>query len=58
MILCLYADEAVSIEALQGAPETDVLVHNLSPEKLSAALWFSTALAEEVGKTDGNNIKQ
>jgi len=30
----------------------------LTPEKLSVALWFSATLAEEVGKTDGNNIKQ
>lgn len=58
VILCLFADEAVGIETLQDAPETSLLVSRLSPEKLSAALWFSTTLAEEVEKVDGNNIKQ
>ena len=58
VILCLFADEAVSLETLQDAPETSVLVSRLSYEKLSAALWFATTLAEEVGKVDGNNIKQ
>ncbi|KFX90214.1 hypothetical protein V490_06567 [Pseudogymnoascus sp. VKM F-3557] len=57
VILCLFADEAVGIETLQDAPETSLLVSRLSPEKLSAALWFSTTLAEEVEKVDGNNIK-
>lgn len=58
VILCLFADEAVGIEAIQDAPETSLLVSRLSQEKLSAALWFSTTLAEEVEKVDGNNIKQ
>ncbi|ELR10445.1 hypothetical protein VC83_00535 [Pseudogymnoascus destructans] len=57
VILCLFADEAVGIERLQDAPETSQLVSRLSQEKLSAALWFSTTLAEEVEKVDGNNIK-
>lgn len=46
------------MERLQDAPDTSQLVSRLSQEKLSAALWFTTTLAEEVEKVDGNNIKQ
>jgi hypothetical protein len=38
--------------------ETTLLVGQLSYEKLSVVMWFGEILAEEVGKTDGNNIKQ
>ncbi len=34
------------------------MVASLSAEKAIAVLWFSSSLAEEVGKTDANNIKQ
>jgi hypothetical protein len=50
--------EATSTELLDQSPDTGVLVGRLSSTNALAALWFSAALAEEVGKTDGNNIKQ
>lgn len=34
-----------------------VMVSTLSVEKARAALWFSSTLADEVGKTDANHIK-
>lgn len=30
----------------------------MNPQALQASLWFCTMLAEEVGKTDANNIRQ
>lgn len=58
LVLCLLAGEAVDIVNVENAPETSLLVQSLAPEDFSAALCFSALLAEEVGKTDGNNIKQ
>jgi len=54
--LCL--GEVAPIELLDHAPDTVILAGRLTVEKALAALWFSTALAEEVGKTDANHIKQ
>ena len=58
LIHSLCIGEAVPTEWLEEAPETTTLVKKLSIEKASAALWFSMALAEEVGKADANHIKQ
>ena len=58
LLVCLYANEVVDIALLQDAPEIAQLYNRLSPEKVAAALWFATTLAEDVGKTDGNNVKQ
>ena len=58
MSFSVYLPTKPLVEAIQDAPETSLLVSRLSQEKLSAALWFSTTLAEEVEKVDGNNIKQ
>lgn len=58
LVLCLCADQFVPTADVKNAPELQQLVSQLSPQKVSAALWFTTTLAEEVSKTDGNNIKQ
>lgn len=58
LIQSLSMGEATSTELLDQSPDTGVLVGRLSSTNALAALWFSAALAEEVGKTDGNNIKQ
>ena len=58
LVLCLCADQFVATTDVQDAPEVLQLISQLSPQKLSATLWFTTILAEEVSKTDGNNIKQ
>ncbi len=46
------------VDSLSTSPEVTAMVASLSAEKATAALWFSSSLAEEVGKTDANNIKQ
>lgn len=57
LIHSLYIGEAAPFEFLNSTPDNVALVKRLTPEKASAALWFSTALAEEVSKTDSNHIK-
>jgi hypothetical protein len=57
LIQSLCVGEAVPLESLDRAPDIMVLVERLTLQKASAALWFCTALAEEVGKTDANHIK-
>jgi hypothetical protein len=58
VIYSLSTCEIVPLLALDQAPETSVLLQRLGRDSTMVALWFSTILAEEVGKTDGNNIKQ
>lgn len=58
LVLCLCADQFVATTDVKNAPEVQQLVSQLTPQKVLAALWFVTTLAEEVSKTDGNNIKQ
>lgn len=58
LLLCLYADQVIDTDLQQDVPSIAQLYEHLSPAKVAAALSFATALAEDVGKTDGNNIKQ
>jgi hypothetical protein len=58
LIYSLCVGEAATLELPDSTPDITVLAERLTPEKASAALWFSSALAEEVGKTDANHIKQ
>jgi hypothetical protein len=58
IIYSLCTGESVPTAALGQAPSVSVLVRMLPVEKALAALWFSTALADEVGKTEANHIKQ
>ncbi len=58
LVMCLYADEHVDTAAVKEAPGVPHLLSNFTPAKLSAALCFAATLADEIAKTDGNNIKQ
>jgi hypothetical protein len=58
LMYCLCINEVVPLSALDEAPETTVLVQNISNEKAVALLWFATSLVEEVGKSDSNSMKQ
>jgi hypothetical protein len=57
LIHSLCIGEAAPLESLDRTSDITVLVERLTSQKASAALWFSTALAEEVGKTDANHIR-
>jgi hypothetical protein len=58
IIYSLGRGAAVPIELIEENPNLSALIHDLPVGKVSVALWFCTSLAEEVGKTDANNIKQ
>lgn len=58
LVLCLCAREYVSQNDIADSPPVQQLASQLSPAEALTALWFTQTLAEEVGKTDGNNIKQ
>lgn len=58
IILSLSASQAIPYDAIDGAPDTADLVEGLSDANLLAIFWFSTALVEEVGKTDSASMKQ
>lgn len=58
LLSCLEAGVNIQIDPTHKPRDVRTLVQDLRPESLQAALWFCTMLAEEVGKTDANNIKQ
>jgi hypothetical protein len=58
IIYSLCTSESIPARAHEQAPSISVLVRKLPAGKALAALWFSTTLADEVGKTDANHIKQ
>jgi hypothetical protein len=58
LVYCLCANEALPYETLENAPGTAVLVQNLSAPAAVAVFWIAATLAEEVGKTDANSMKQ
>lgn len=58
LMYCLCINQPVSYSILQEAPETTVLVREISNERAIALFWFATSLVEEVGKTDSNSMKQ
>lgn len=58
LIYCLCIGQAVPYDSLESAPETSILLQSTPKVKGRAVLWFAAALAEEVGKTDSNLIKQ
>ncbi|KAK4155198.1 armadillo-type protein [Chaetomidium leptoderma] len=49
---CLDLGRGASLDSLDDALQTDVLVAKLDRQKLRMAIWFATTLVEEVGKTD------
>lgn len=58
LVYSLSVGRAAAASSTLTATELSELVQSLPLEKASVALWFCTSLAEEVGKTDANNIKQ
>lgn len=56
-VYCLDVGSAVPLESVDEKLPTTVLVEGLEPQKLKLAIWFATALVEEVGKTDMNSSK-
>ncbi|RDW70210.1 putative importin 13 protein [Coleophoma crateriformis] len=58
IILSLSANNGVPYDAVDSALDTANLMEGLSDAKLLAIFWFSTALVEEVGKTDSASMKQ
>ncbi|KAE9374892.1 ARM repeat-containing protein [Stipitochalara longipes BDJ] len=58
LMYCLCTNEACPYSSLDDAPETAVLIQNLSDAKAVAVFWVAGTLVEEVGKTDSNSMKQ
>jgi hypothetical protein len=58
LMYCLCTNEARPYSSLAEAPETAVLVQNLTDAKAVAVFWVAATLVEEVGKTDSNSMKQ
>ncbi|KAK4190430.1 putative importin [Podospora australis] len=56
-IYCLDLGRGSRAEALDDALTSEILVQNLDSQKLKVAIWFTTSLVEEVGKTDMNSAK-
>lgn len=46
------------MEPLDQLPATEDLLKTIDPNSAMTALWFSSALVEEVSKTDSNSIKR
>lgn len=57
LICCFSVGEVVPLQAVSQHPSTAELVINLSQLQLTTALWFSTNLVEEVGKTNIASIE-
>ncbi|KAK4217330.1 armadillo-type protein [Rhypophila decipiens] len=56
-VYCLDVGSAVPVEGVDEKLPTTVLVEGLEPQRLKVAIWFATALVDEVGKTDMNSAK-
>jgi len=52
LLYCMDIGRGVSVESLDDALETSVMVANLDDRKIWLAIQFALALVEEVGKTD------
>ena len=58
VMYCLCVGQPTPYEALDEAPESTLLIRNISNEKAVVIFWFAATLVEEVGKTDSNSMKQ
>jgi hypothetical protein len=58
LIYCLYVNQAVPYSSVAEAPDTPLLIENLSNDKAIVIFWFAAALVEEIGKTDSSSMKQ
>jgi hypothetical protein len=58
IMYCLCIGQAAPYDSLDGAPETAILLQNISSEKAVLLCWFAATLVEEVGKMDSTSMKQ
>ncbi|CZR59294.1 related to KAP122 Member of the karyopherin-beta family, nuclear import [Phialocephala subalpina] len=58
IMYCMCVNEALPYDQLSAAPESSILVQNISNERAVAVFWFASTLVDEVGKMDSNNMKQ
>jgi hypothetical protein len=58
LIYSLSVGKAMPIDHVDSSADLMSLIQSMPISRASASLWFCTSLAEEVGKTDANNIKQ
>lgn len=58
LIYSFYVNQAVPYSSMAEAPDTPLLIGNLSNEKAIVIFWFAAALVEEIGKTDSSSMKQ
>lgn len=58
IMYCMCVNEALPYDQLSAAPETSLLIQNVSNEKAVAIFWFAATLVDEIGKMDSNNMKQ
>ena len=58
LVYCFCQDEAVPYQSVAGAPDTPILIENLSHDKALVIFWFAATLVDEVGKTDSSAMKQ
>ncbi|KAH8598068.1 armadillo-type protein [Bisporella sp. PMI_857] len=57
ILYCLCLNQAVPYSNLTDAPETALLVQNISNEKAIIVFWFISTLVEDVGKMDSSSMK-
>jgi len=55
---CLSKGDVVPLDVLSQVPSLDMITSQMRTDHVITALWFSSMLAEEIGKTDSGNIKQ
>jgi hypothetical protein len=58
IMYCICTSQAHPYSSLEEAPDTTILVQNISEDQAVAIFWFAATLVEEVGKTDSNSMKQ
>ncbi|EPQ62290.1 BgtA-21035 [Blumeria graminis f. sp. tritici] len=57
LLYCFCRDEALPYTSLREAPDSIILVQNVSDKKARAVLWFASTLVEDVSKTDSNSMR-
>lgn len=58
LLYCLCLGQATPYNELGDAPESTILVQNISSDKAVIIFWFISNLVEDVGKMDSNSMKQ
>ena len=58
LLYCLWKSQAIPYQSLVEAPDTPILIENISHDKAIVVFWFAATLVDEVGKTDSTSMKQ